>query len=352
MKRFAFLLAILCLLSVAYGCAPEDSYTGEQKDGLPHGEGTMVYPNGAVYEGEFCAGLRCGEGTWEHPNSTSYAGHWSDDHYHGPGTLFIPGNFTYEGLWDEGLKHGYGIKIWPDGSRYEGNWENGLRQGPGTLYYPDGSYYEGEWSRSQRDGFGTFYKADGSTVAGQWKRGNFLYIAVEKFALSATELSLTTNSPPHQLEAFILPPDATNKDVTWTSSSPQVADVSAGLVTPVSAGTAVITAKILGEDVDVECLVSVVPPPVAVSEVNLNPGWLTLTAGQDPIIIEAVIEPANATDLSLIWVSSDPEIAAVNQFGLVTPRSPGRAEITVRTDNGEISAHSKILVREVLFTLD
>ena len=46
-----------------------------------------------------------------------------------------------------------------------------------------------------------------------------------------------------QLSPVITPADATNKTVTWTSSNDQIATVSNGLVTAVSIGTAVITAR-------------------------------------------------------------------------------------------------------------
>lgn len=63
----------------------------------------------------------------------------------------------------------------------------------------------------------------------------------ENIVLDVTELSLSTGDT-HQLEATILPEEATYKRVTWKSSNPAVASVENGLVTARSAGTATITA--------------------------------------------------------------------------------------------------------------
>ena len=58
-----------------------------------------------------------------------------------------------------------------------------------------------------------------------------------------------------QLTATVLPSNATDRTVTWTSSDTQVATVENGLVTALAAGETIITAKV--EDFSVTCTVTV-----------------------------------------------------------------------------------------------
>ena len=65
-------------------------------------------------------------------------------------------------------------------------------------------------------------------------------VSVTGVSLDKTELSLTVGGT-ETLTATVVPANATNKAVTWTSSNPSVATVENGVVTAVSAGTATIT---------------------------------------------------------------------------------------------------------------
>ena len=66
-------------------------------------------------------------------------------------------------------------------------------------------------------------------------------VAVTGVSLNASSGELTVNGQT-TLTATVVPANATNKTVTWTSSAPAVATVVNGVVTALSAGTAVITA--------------------------------------------------------------------------------------------------------------
>ena len=83
-------------------------------------------------------------------------------------------------------------------------------------------------------------------------------IPVTDISLNKTALTLAVGDT-ETLIAAIMPEDATNKTVTWTSSSNAVATVDAdGVVTAVSAGTAVITAQ--AGEVTASCTVTVFTP--------------------------------------------------------------------------------------------
>lgn len=67
-------------------------------------------------------------------------------------------------------------------------------------------------------------------------------VAVTGVSLNTASGELTVGGQT-TLTATVLPADASNKTVTWTSSAPTVATVVNGIVTALKAGTAVITAK-------------------------------------------------------------------------------------------------------------
>ena len=60
--------------------------------------------------------------------------------------------------------------------------------------------------------------------------------------MDKSNISLEINGT-HQLTATITPENATNKNIIWSSSHPDVASVANGLVTARKNGTTVITAK-------------------------------------------------------------------------------------------------------------
>ncbi|RRJ64739.1 hypothetical protein EHV15_18765 [Paenibacillus oralis] len=83
---------------------------------------------------------------------------------------------------------------------------------------------------------------------------------------------------------------------------------------------------------------------VRVTGVRLEPDRLTFVLGQAPQKLAAVVLPEGATEPAVIWSSSAPEVAEVNQSGEVTPVAMGEAEITVTTVDGSFTATAKVTV--------
>ncbi|MBB6282822.1 VWA domain-containing protein [Geobacillus subterraneus] len=62
-------------------------------------------------------------------------------------------------------------------------------------------------------------------------------------------------------------------------------------------------------------------------------------------VIPVTIEPVGATNKTLAWTSSDPNVASVDQNGTVTARKPGTVTITVRaTDGSNVSASATMTI--------
>lgn len=137
-----------------------------------------------------------------------------------------------------------------------------------------------------------------------------------------------------QLTATVLPEDSTDKTVIWSSSNPEIANVNQdGLVTAFSAGEVTITAKSQAvENVSANCVITVTPKVIEAQSVSLDITEATLTVGEI-LILTATVEPKDATDKTVTWTSSAPEVAAVEN-GVVTALSFGTAVITATTANG------------------
>lgn len=147
-----------------------------------------------------------------------------------------------------------------------------------------------------------------------------------------------------QLTATVAPATASNKNVTWASSAPTVATVSAtGLVTGVAIGNAVITVTTAEGAFTATCNVQVTGAQVAATGVTLAPTTATIAiAGTQQLT--ATVAPENATDKTVAWTTSAQAVATVSNTGLVTGVTAGVATITVTTNSGDHTATCLVTV--------
>lgn len=97
-------------------------------------------------------------------------------------------------------------------------------------------------------------------------------ISVTSVTLNKNTLSLEKGSS-ETLTATVMPSNATNKNVTWTSNNTDVATVNNGVVTAVAAGTATITVKTEDGNKTASCTVTVtnpVVPPTPIGETTVE----------------------------------------------------------------------------------
>ena len=151
-------------------------------------------------------------------------------------------------------------------------------------------------------------------------------VPVSSVTLNKTALALTVGGT-ETLLATVLPGNATDKTVAWSSSDPAVASVENGTVTALAVGTATVTASAGGKSMDCTVTVTEAPAVVPVSGVTLDRTVLSLTAGETEILT-ATVQPADATDKTVVWSSSDSGVASVDNSGTVTARMAGTAVIT------------------------
>ena len=161
-------------------------------------------------------------------------------------------------------------------------------------------------------------------------------VPVTSLTLDRTTLSLAVGETA-QLTATVKPDDATDKNVSWTSSDEFVAKVDDGKVTAVKSGKATIIAKC--GDKTAECEVTVY---AKVTGVKLSSSSLRMMSG-DKALLKATITPDNAMNKNISW-SSDNETVAVVNNGEVTAKAEGKATITVTTEDGQYTATCSVTV--------
>ena len=166
-------------------------------------------------------------------------------------------------------------------------------------------------------------------------------VAASGISLDKPALSLVVGDT-EVLTAAVMPADATDKTVTWTSSDTAVATVENGIVTAKKAGTAVVIAT-TSNGKTASCTVTVSVPTVDDTGVTLNKTELSLSVGGSATLT-ATVTPANATVKTVTWRSSDALVITVKN-GVVTAVGVGTATVTVTTSNGK-TAICTVTVKE------
>ncbi len=136
------------------------------------------------------------------------------------------------------------------------------------------------------------------------------------------------------LMATVTPTNATNKNVTWTSSDENVAIVDGqGKVTAIGEGSATITATTVDGLKTATAMIEVFIPVVPITGITLNETSGNLKLGETKTLT-ANLTPANATNKNVTWTSSDENVATVDSQGKVTAIGEGNAIITATTVDG------------------
>jgi uncharacterized protein YjdB len=172
-------------------------------------------------------------------------------------------------------------------------------------------------------------------------------IAVTGVSVNPTSASLVINGT-QQLTATVSPSNATNQNVSWSSSNAAVATVSiGGMVKAISVGTATITVTTQDGNKTANCIVTV--NPVAVTGVSVSPSSALLIINGTQQFTATVL-PTNATNQNVTWSSSNTTVATVSTGGMVKAISVGTATITVTTEDGNKTATCEVTVNPIAVT--
>lgn len=182
------------------------------------------------------------------------------------------------------------------------------------------------------------------TLQGDGALGDSMVFRVLGIAMDRPEATIGATGDGIVLNPTVVLPQDADQTLSWTSSDPTVATVDqTGHVTPVCRGEATIAVSAVEGKYTDSCAITVdmedVPVPatgIALDKTNTN-AILGST-----LQLVATPTPTYTTD-PLVWTTSDPAIATVDQTGLVTPVADGPCTITVTA--GEVSATCKVTVR-------
>ena len=159
--------------------------------------------------------------------------------------------------------------------------------------------------------------------------------SVKEVVLDKTEVSVVKGHDV-QLTAKVLPENALEKTITWSSDNKSVAVVDqTGLVKTLTVGSANITAEAGGKEAICNLTVTAVPVESIVISYADDESGKAVEAFElirtKEIKLKASVTPAEALEEhSLVWSSSDDKIATVSQEGTVTAvAKEGVAEISV-----------------------
>ena len=144
------------------------------------------------------------------------------------------------------------------------------------------------------------------------------------------------------LTATVNPDNATNKNITWSSSDNTVASVSNGKVTALKTGKATITVKTDDGGKTATCEVTVNAKVYPIEEIVLDKTYAEIKVGNE-ITLTATIYPSNATSKTLKWTSSDTSVATVSN-GKVTALKAGQVVVKATSEEYNISAICDVTV--------
>ncbi len=221
---------------------------------------------------------------------------------------------------------------------------------------------------TEREALNTFFggldagaKFDYTGILGDFNGVQLAVAAAGDFALNTdapvlpSSLTVTASVDPVevvenltlQLSASVLPADADDKSVTWSSSDDTIATVdSSGLVTGVAPGTATITATSVAAPLVAGTLsVTVTPAPLSLEGVQIGIGDSTLKIGST-LDVDASLLPLGYVGQGLTFSSSDDAVATVTAEGIIQARTVGTTTITAAATEDNTKTDSVLITVE------
>ncbi len=153
-----------------------------------------------------------------------------------------------------------------------------------------------------------------------------------------------------QLQATILPSNASNKNIIWSTSDKEIVSINEqGVISALKKGSATITATSEDGGKKASCDVEV---RQYVTSIVLSTTSTTL-ALNETIQLIASIYPEQANNNSVKWSSSNTAVASVDQTGFVTAKSSGTTTISASAQDGSgVVSNCSITVKQPVTSIE
>lgn len=178
------------------------------------------------------------------------------------------------------------------------------------------------------------------------------YVNISSIKFDAESVSLNYGQV-YTLSPIIYPDNASDKNLIWSSSDPELVSVSDSGVVSVIAnkdGEAIISASSKDNSVKSSIKIQTVHTDikVSVSDIKFDKTEVVLKYGSS-LTLKPIISPSNATNKSVKWTSSDTNLVVVDSSGKIKAKSNknGEAIITAVSVDGSKTAQVKVNVKYV-----
>lgn len=202
---------------------------------------------------------------------------------------------------------------------------------------------EGNVEKLAQDDRGSFYFKYGSELMRFDELTDIQFAAAPSVPLSVGESYQT------DLKAMYAngSSSSVSKNIVYSSSDTQVADIAAnGLITAKAAGTALITASYSNKQATFVLTVDAPPAPSAIiDKIEFSSSSYTIYENETKqTVVKAVYDDGNriVLDSGVSFSSSNPAVADIDAFGLITARKAGST--VVKAVYGELSAEQPVTV--------
>ncbi len=199
------------------------------------------------------------------------------------------------------------------------------------------------------------------SVTFKWHYANPNNTVIDKAEVALTGLTVTgeatvsSDGNTAQYGVIYSPSNTTQRGVTWSVvSGADYASIDQNGLLTVKAGAdgSAVRIRATGRDntsvyAEKSLTVTYKAAAVAVTGVTLGRTALSLAVGESETLV-ATVAPERAADRTVVWSSSAPAVATVDQTGKVTAVSAGSAVISVRTNDGGYTATCALTVAAVV----
>ena len=147
-----------------------------------------------------------------------------------------------------------------------------------------------------------------------------------------------------QINPTFSPANTTNQDLVWTVDNPNFAVVDEnGLVTALRNGTVTITATTQDGTGLIESISLVIAnQPIPLNTLQIRASSFNISSSRDTLQLSTLYNPTNATNTTVTWYSSHPQIATVSNAGILSAVADGTVTITALAQDGSAAFASQV----------